>query len=67
VAASSYELRSELNRMLGCLNLLSDQGQIPLAEQEEFVASAYNSAVDLLGIVERLENTGLVTAKSQDN
>lgn len=55
IAKSSYALRSELNRMLGCLSLISDQGQLPLAEQEEFAQSAYASAVDMLGIIEKIE------------
>ncbi|MEO1403890.1 MAG: ABC transporter ATP-binding protein [Cyanobacteria bacterium J06635_1] len=55
IAKSSYELRSQLNAMIGVLGLLSDSDDDVAGEQEELTQSAYAAALDMLSVVESLE------------
>ncbi|NEP19488.1 MAG: ATP-binding cassette domain-containing protein, partial [Leptolyngbya sp. SIO4C1] len=56
IAKSSFQLRSQLNAMIGLLGLLTDGAEIA-GEQEELAQSAYETAIDMLGAVEALERS----------
>ncbi|MEM9153240.1 MAG: ATP-binding cassette domain-containing protein, partial [Cyanobacteria bacterium P01_F01_bin.3] len=60
IGQSSYELRSQLNSMLGLLALMQEDLDEPY-EQAELLAHAQGIAVELLKVVENLESiaTGL--------
>ncbi|MEM6255607.1 MAG: ABC transporter ATP-binding protein [Cyanobacteria bacterium P01_D01_bin.156] len=55
IGQSSYELRSQLNSMIGLLALIQEDVDDPY-EQAELMAHAQNIAVDLLKVVENLES-----------
>lgn len=54
ISTSSYELRSQLNSMIGLLALIQDDVDDPY-EQAELMADAQTIAVDLLDVVKNLE------------
>jgi ATP-binding cassette, subfamily B, bacterial MsbA len=59
----SYELRTNLNAMLGCLRLVND-GLIDNPEEErELIEESYNSALDLLSALEFYLNKSLTESK----
>lgn len=59
IKQASYEMRSELSGVLGMLSLLSDDDTVHNEdEREELAASAYESTLTLLKIVEDLEKSG---------
>lgn len=64
IGKSSYELRSQLNSMIGLLALIQEDVDDPY-EQAELMVHAQNIAIDLLGVVENLEALG--TPVSQAN
>ncbi|MEO0867163.1 MAG: ABC transporter ATP-binding protein [Cyanobacteria bacterium J06642_11] len=55
IGKSSYELRSQLNSMIGLLALIQEDTDDPY-EQAELMLHAQNIAVDLLSVVENLES-----------
>ncbi|MEM7066730.1 MAG: ABC transporter ATP-binding protein [Cyanobacteria bacterium P01_B01_bin.77] len=55
IGQSSYELRSQLNSMIGLLALIQDDVDDPY-EQAELMSHAQTIAIDLLGVVENLES-----------
>ncbi|MBX2865567.1 MAG: ABC transporter ATP-binding protein/permease [Leptolyngbyaceae cyanobacterium MAG.088] len=55
IGKSSYELRSQLNSMIGLLALIQDEVDDPF-EQAELMTHAQSIAVELLGVVENLES-----------
>ena len=57
IGQSSYELRSQLNSMIGLLALIQDDVDDPF-EQAELMLHAQNIAISLLGVVENLESIG---------
>ena len=59
VAKMSYEMRSRLNGIIGTLGLLTD-GEVVSdnGERKEMTASAYDSTLNLLKVVEDLEKSG---------
>ncbi|MEO0430415.1 MAG: ABC transporter ATP-binding protein [Cyanobacteria bacterium J06656_5] len=63
IGKSSYELRSQLNSMIGLLALIQDDVDDPY-EQAELMLHAQTIAVDLLGVVENLESIGTPVGKS---
>ncbi|MEA5463212.1 ABC transporter ATP-binding protein [Leptothoe sp. PORK10 BA2] len=63
IGKSSYELRSQLNSMIGLLTLIQEDVDDPF-EQAEFMADAQNIAVDLLRVVENLEAIGTPPPKT---
>ncbi|MBE9068487.1 ATP-binding cassette domain-containing protein [Leptolyngbya cf. ectocarpi LEGE 11479] len=54
IGKSSYELRSQLNSMIGLLALIQDDVDDPY-EQAELMSYAQTIAIDLLSVVENLE------------
>ena len=64
IGKSSYELRSQLNSMIGLLALIQDDVDDPY-EQLELMSQAQTIAIDLLGVVENLEAIGTPVAKSK--
>ena len=63
IGKSSYELRSQLNSMIGLLALIQDEVDDPY-EQTELMAHAQSIAIDLLSVVENLESIGTPVNKS---
>lgn len=63
IGKSSYELRSQLNSMIGLLALIQDEVDDPY-EQAELMTHAQSIAIDLLGVVENLESIGTPVNKS---
>ncbi|MEM8610923.1 MAG: ABC transporter ATP-binding protein [Cyanobacteria bacterium P01_H01_bin.105] len=63
IGKSSYELRSQLNSMIGLLALIQDDVDDPY-EQAELMAHAQTIAVGLLDVVENLESIGSPVNKS---
>ncbi|MEM7793533.1 MAG: ABC transporter ATP-binding protein/permease [Cyanobacteria bacterium P01_C01_bin.118] len=63
IGKSSYELRSQLNSMIGLLALIQDDIDDPY-EQLELMAHAQTIALDLLGVVENLEAIGQTSKNS---
>ena len=55
IMRTSYEARSHLNTMIGFLGFLTDGAIDTNAEQEELTQLAYESALDLLRVLENLE------------
>ncbi|MEM9806306.1 MAG: ABC transporter ATP-binding protein [Cyanobacteria bacterium P01_D01_bin.56] len=55
IGQSSYELRSQLNSMIGLLALIQEDVEDPY-EQAELMVHAQNIAIDLLNVVENLES-----------
>ncbi|MEO0396324.1 MAG: ABC transporter ATP-binding protein [Cyanobacteria bacterium P01_A01_bin.137] len=66
IGKSSYELRSQLNSMIGLLALIQDDVDDPY-EQAELMLHAQTIAVDLLGVVENLESIGTPVGKSKSS
>ncbi|MEM9978761.1 MAG: ABC transporter ATP-binding protein [Cyanobacteria bacterium P01_D01_bin.2] len=64
IGKSSYELRSQLNSMIGLLALIQEDVDDPF-EQTELMTHAQTIAVDLLQVVENLESLGVPAAKTQ--
>lgn len=64
IGQSSYELRSQLNSMIGLLALIQEDVDDPY-EQAELMLHAKTIAVDLLGVVETLEAIGQPKGKSR--
>ncbi|MEM9980139.1 MAG: ATP-binding cassette domain-containing protein, partial [Cyanobacteria bacterium P01_D01_bin.2] len=64
IGKSSYELRSQLNSMIGLLALIQEDVDDPF-EQTELMTHAQTIAVDLLRVVENLESLGAPAAKAQ--
>ncbi|NEZ66857.1 ATP-binding cassette domain-containing protein [Leptolyngbyaceae cyanobacterium CCMR0082] len=64
IGKSSYELRSQLNSMIGLLALIQDDVDDPY-EQAELMVHAQNIAIDLLSVVENLESISTPVSKSQ--
>jgi subfamily B ATP-binding cassette protein MsbA len=64
IGKSSYELRSQLNSMIGLLALIQDEVDDPF-EQAELMVHAQTIAIDLLNVVEKLESIGTPVNKSQ--
>ncbi len=65
IGKSSYELRSQLNSMIGLLALIEDEVDDPF-EQAELMTHARTIAVDLLSVVENLESiSSLPPSKAQ--
>ena len=62
IGKSSYELRSQLNSMIGLLALIQDDVDDPY-EQSELMLHAQNIAIDLLDVVENLESIGKPMSK----
>ncbi|MBF2035591.1 MAG: ABC transporter ATP-binding protein [Leptolyngbyaceae cyanobacterium T60_A2020_046] len=60
---ASYEMRSQLSGMLGVLSLLSDDMLDSQAEYEELTGKAYQSALNVLQVLEELEKS--VPSKQQ--
>ncbi|MEO0350521.1 MAG: ABC transporter ATP-binding protein [Cyanobacteria bacterium P01_A01_bin.15] len=63
IGKSSYELRSQLNSMIGLLALIQEDVDDPF-EQTELMTHAQTIAVDLLQVVENLESLGAPAAKA---
>ncbi|ESA32825.1 abc transporter atp-binding protein [Leptolyngbya sp. Heron Island J] len=63
IGKSSYELRSQLNSMIGLLALIQDEVDDPY-EQTELMSYAQSIAIDLLSVVENLESIGTPVNKS---
>ena len=63
IGKSSYELRSQLNSMIGLLALIQEDVDDPF-EQTELMTHAQTLAVDLLQVVENLESLGAPAAKA---
>ncbi len=62
ISKASYELRSRLSGILGSLNLLSDATTIQdESERDELTASAYETTLTMLKVVEDLEKSGRST------
>ncbi len=64
IGKSSYELRSQLNSMIGLLALIQDEVDDPY-EQAELMAHAQSIAIDLLDVVENLESIGTPVNKTK--
>ena len=64
IGKSSYELRSQLNSMIGLLALIQEEVDDPY-EQAELMSHAQNIAIDLLGVVENLESIGAPAKPTQ--
>ena len=64
IGKSSYELRSQLNSMIGLLALIQEDVDDPF-EQTELMTHAQTIAVDLLQVVENLESLGAPATKAQ--
>ena len=64
IGKSSYELRSQLNSMIGLLALIQDDIDDPY-EQLELMAHAQTIALDLLSVVENLEAISKPVGKAQ--
>lgn len=59
VTKASYEMRSRLSGILGILGLLTDGATVnDLGERDELTASAYDTTLTLLKVVEDLEKSG---------
>ncbi len=59
VTKASYEMRSRLSGILGILGLLTDGGVVQdIGERDEMTASAYDTTLNLLKVVEDLEKSG---------
>jgi ATP-binding cassette, subfamily B, bacterial MsbA len=59
VTKASYEMRSSLSGILGILGLLTDGGVVQdIGERDEMTASAYDTTLNLLKVVEDLEKSG---------
>ncbi|PZO57149.1 MAG: hypothetical protein DCF15_07535, partial [Phormidesmis priestleyi] len=60
VTKTSYEMRSHLSSILGILNLLADGTALSddPHERTEMTASAYDTTLTLLKVVEDLEKSG---------
>lgn len=63
IGKSSYELRSQLNSMIGLLALIQDDVDDPY-EQAELMVHAQNIALELLNVVENLESIGAPVKQS---
>ncbi|MGB3297254.1 MAG: ABC transporter ATP-binding protein [Phormidesmis sp.] len=64
VAKMSYEMRSRLNGIIGTLGLLTD-GEVvsDKGERKQMTASAYDSTLNLLKVVEAIEQSGEISSK----
>ena len=60
IMRTSYEARSSLNTMIGFLGFLTDGAIDTTAEQEELTQLAYESALDLLRVLESLERAAKI-------
>jgi ATP-binding cassette, subfamily B, bacterial MsbA len=59
VTRASYEMRSRLSGIIGILGLLTDDGVVhDNGERDEMTASAYDTTLNLLKVVEDLEKSG---------
>ena len=63
IIRTSYEARSSLNTMIGFLGFLTDGAIDTTAEQEELTQLAYESALDLLRVLESLERAAQAHAR----
>ena len=63
IMRTSYEARSHLNTMIGFLGFLTDGAIDTTAEQEELTQLAYESALDLLRVLESLEQAAKAHAR----
>ena len=63
IMRTSYEARSHLNAMIGFLGFLTDGAIETTAEQEELTQLAYESALDLLRVLESLEQAAQAHAR----
>nr|WP_326520946.1 ABC transporter ATP-binding protein [Leptothoe kymatousa] len=66
IGQSSYELRSQLNSMIGLIALIQEDVDDPY-EQAELMVHAQNIALDLLSVVENLESITKPTVKSSSS
>lgn len=53
----SYEIRSRLNTMIGCLRLLADGGIEDVEERNELIEESYGAAVRIFNNIEMLEDS----------
>ncbi len=59
ITKASYDMRSRLSGILGILGLLTDGGVVQdNGERDEMTASAYDTTLNLLKVVEDLEKSG---------
>ena len=67
ITKASYEMRSQLSGILGILNLLSDGITIQdMAERDELTASAHETTLRLLKVVEDRERSGRSEGKRSE-
>ena len=67
ITKASYELRSQLSGIIGILNLLSDGTTIQdTAERDELTASAQETTLRLLKVIEDLEKNSRSSVGSSD-
>jgi PAS domain S-box-containing protein len=66
LANTSHELRTPLSAILGFLRIVIDQMCDDPAEEREFIQNAYDSAKNLLGLINELLDTAKIEAGKVD-